>query len=324
MAAWSLFLVLVGCGSSVGADATAPVSMSPRGTETGATGGHVGRDDGGASPAPAATNASGGVDATAQAAAGDASVADAAGPCAITPSTAQCNSNALVTVTDSADSRSVYWATPLGTAPPGGWPAVVLYQGTGFGPSVTWNVSIGSATPFGGYYQVALVAALLDGGFVVIQPPANGAYWDTNAGNYDTSPDAAFVPALLAAIGRGAFGPIDATRLYATGISSGGYMTSRMAVSYAGTFRALAIESGSYATCLGPLCTVPAPLPANHPPTLFLHGGMDDVVPIGTAQAYYQQLMNQGIPTQFVEDANAGHQWLAVAPQDVVQWFTSH
>jgi poly(3-hydroxybutyrate) depolymerase len=253
---------------------------------------------------------------------------DGGGACAVTASTAQCNSLPLITVTDSADSRSVYYAQPVGAAPAGGWPAVVLYQGTGFGPSVTWNVPIGSSTPFGGYDQVALVAALLDAGFVVIQPPANGPYWDTNVppagAGYDTSQDAAFIPKLLTEIGDGTFGAINVDRLYATGISSGGYMTSRMAVSYGGRFRALAIESGSYATCLGPVCTIPATLPANHPPTLFLHGGTDTIVPISTAQAYYQDLMAQGVDTKFVEDPSAGHQWLSVAPQSVVQWFTAH
>jgi predicted esterase len=249
---------------------------------------------------------------------------DGGGACTVTAAAAQCNSLPVVTIMDSADTRTVYWAMPAGNAPAGGWPAVVLYQGTGFGPSVTWNVSIGPSTPFGGYYQVALVAALLDAGFVVVQPPANGAYWDTNVGPYDTSADAAFIPKLLSELAGGTFGSVDMQKLYATGISSGGYMTSRMAVSYGGKFRALAIESGSYATCGGPACTIPATLPADHPPTLFLHGGMDVIVPISTAEAYYQELKAQGFDTSFVEDPSAGHQWLSVAPQDVVQWFTTH
>ncbi len=159
----------------------------------------------------------------------------------------------------------------------------------------------------------------------MVQPEAQGGVaWDTNAGNYDGSADATFIPQLLAGIAQGTFGPIDVTHLYATGISSGGYMTSRMAVSYPGQFRALAIESGSYATCLGPICNIPTTLPADHPPTLFLHGGTDDIVPIATAQTYYEELMTQGFDTRFVEDPDAGHQWLSTAPQEVVQWFTTH
>jgi dienelactone hydrolase len=297
-AAWMLAgaLALTGCATS-----TSPaVEPSP---------------GAGSSPAPTADGAP---------SATTTQVATDGGACTVTAAAARCNSLPVVTITDSADMRTVYWAQPTGAAPAGGWPAVVLYQGTGFGPSVTWNVSIGPGTPFGGYYQVALVAALLDAGFVVVQPPANGAYWDTNVGAYDTSADAVFIPQLLSKLGSGTFGSVDMNKLYATGISSGGYMTSRMAVSYGGRFRALAIESGSYATCAGPVCSIPATLPANHPPTLFLHGGMDTIVPIGTAQTYYQELMAQGFETKFVEDANANHQWLSVAPQDVVQWFTTH
>ena len=192
---------------------------------------------------------------------------------------------------------------------------------------MTWGVSLAKATtPFGGYYQVALVARLLESRFIVVQPEAQGGlFWNTNNGsNYDTSPDSVFIPQLLAEIEKGTFGKADTTRLYATGISSGGYMTSRMAVSYAGRFRALAIQSGSYATCLGSLCSVPAVLPADHPPTLFLHGGADATVPIATAQDYYRKLQAQGIEAKFVEDPAASHQWLDSSPEEVTRWFHDH
>ncbi len=251
---------------------------------------------------------------------------DGGGPCTITDASAICHSQPVVTITNGSDMRRVYWAGPAGAAPRSGRPAVILYQGTGFGPATSWDVSIGVSTAFGGYYQVALVAALVDAGFVVLQPEAQGGVaWDTNAGgNYDASADGVFIPQLLDKVAQGAFGRVDMTHLYATGISSGGYMTSRMAVSYPGRFRALAIESGAYATCLGPLCSIPTPLPSDHPPTLFLHGGADNVVPIATAQTYYQDLMARGIDTRFVEDASAGHQWLSSAPREVTRWFEGH
>ena len=111
---------------------------------------------------------------------------------------------------------------------------------------------------------------------------------------------------------------------FATGISSGGYMTSRMAVSYPGRFRALAVASGSYATCLGPLCNIPSKLPSDHPPTLLLHGGRDSTVSISTARDYEAKLMSNGIESRFVEDPAAGHQWLSTAPDDIAQWFLAH
>jgi len=68
--------------------------------------------------------------------------------------------------------------------------------------------------------------------------------------------DDVLVHALLDAMTAGTFGPLDASRRYEMGFSSGGFMTSRMAVSYPGIFRALAVASASYATC-GASCSVP-------------------------------------------------------------------
>jgi poly(3-hydroxybutyrate) depolymerase len=161
---------------------------------------------------------------------------------------------------------------------------------------------------------------------LVVQPEAPGGLaWSTNSGgDYEQSSDASFVRAILEQLAAGTFGPADMAHVYATGISSGGYMTSRMAVSHAGKFRALAIQSGSYATCLGPLCNIPAQLPPDHPPTLFLHGTVDVTVGIGTARAYDDKLKQQGIQTKFVEDPNVGHAWLAVAPNEITRWFQAH
>ncbi len=100
-------------------------------------------------------------------------------------------------------------------------------------------------------------------------------------------------------------------------------MTSRMAVSYEGRFLALAIESGSYATCGGPLCSVPD-LPSNHPPTLFLHGALDPVVPVGTMYPYRDKLNGMGVPTRTVVNPFFLHGWIPEAPGEVLAWFESH
>ncbi|HMJ16354.1 MAG TPA: prolyl oligopeptidase family serine peptidase [Polyangiaceae bacterium] len=247
--------------------------------------------------------------------------------CDVTQANIVCRSKPIVTIATGADSRRVYWNDPLTAAPASGWPAVVLYQGSFFGPSVTWDVPLArGTTPFGGDVQVELVATLIERGFVVIQPEAPGGIaWNTNIGGaYEGTADAVFIPKLLDEMARGRFGHIDMTRLYAAGISSGGYMTSRMAVSYPGRFRALAIQSGSYATCLGPLCSVPAVLPQDHPPTLFLHGGADLIVGIATARDYYNKLQTNRITTKFVENPTADHRWITAAPSEILAWFTTH
>ncbi|MDC7826082.1 plasmid partitioning protein [Pseudomonas sp. BLCC-B13] len=221
--------------------------------------------------------------------------------------------------------RQVIYQTPLGTPPAGGWPVVLVYQGSFFPLD---NFTYYSNQPFGGFYEGKLIRTLLDNGYAVIAPSAPAdLFWQTNipglAQAYELSTDYDFLGNVLAAIAAGHFGPLNAQRQYATGISSGGYNTSRMAVSFPGKFRALAIQSGSYATCSGPLCVVPE-LPADHPPTLFVHGFIDAVVPWWSMDLYYDRLLYQGIETARYTEPLGGHEWFAASPGKILAWFAAH
>jgi poly(3-hydroxyoctanoate) depolymerase len=196
--------------------------------------------------------------------------------------------------------RQVTYQTPLGVPPREGWPVVFFFQGTGFNPG-DWLWEAGINYPFGAYYQAEVIKRLLDNNYTVIAPFAHAAgrlFWDTNvpvcATAWQTCPDSCLMDQLHSLFSEGVFGPIDEGNVFATGISSGGYMTSRMAEAYNDPlspiegiyrFKALAISAGSWCTCVGLLCDVPEPrnLPSNHPPTLFLHGEDDFTVPINTA-----------------------------------------
>ncbi|MRG90696.1 alpha/beta hydrolase family protein [Polyangium spumosum] len=225
--------------------------------------------------------------------------------------------------------RDVLYQVPLGTPPAKGWPVVLLFQGSLYGPPLMFE---GAADgPHGVYHLALTVKELLDAGYAVLAPAAHAegtTFWDTNVPPFSiawsTAPDHAFMLSIFESISAGLFGPLDASRMYATGISSGGYMTSRMAVSYEGKFRALAIHSASYATCSGPLCTIPDSLPSDHPPTLFLHGEADLVVPIDTMKAYNTRLVTEGKETRVVTAPGVGHDWLAAGPEEVVAWFDAH
>jgi poly(3-hydroxybutyrate) depolymerase len=203
----------------------------------------------------------------------------------------------------------------------------VFFQGSFVPGSHAFAAS--TSDPFGEYELTSTVKALLDGGYAVLAPNAqsNGSlYWQSNVPPYATNwtgcDDDVFIQKFLTATTDATFGPLDPARRYAMGISSGGYMTSRMAVSYAGTFRALAIASGSYATC-GVTCSVPT-LPADHPPTLFLHGDADMTVPLSAMTPYRDKLLAGSFTVKAVIHAGAGHEWLTEGKTEVPAWFAAH
>lgn len=213
------------------------------------------------------------------------------------------------------EGREVSWQAPEGAGPFG---IVFLFQGSFAGTDLFWSGNAGLV--FGGWEQVRMVSQLLDAGFVVVTPAADSV-WTTNlpwwADVWDTSPDAPLMDALFAEVDAGAFGDVEPGDWHAAGISSGGYMTSRMAVEFPERFASVAIESASYATCVGVFCSIPA-LPEDHPPTLFLHGELDNVVPVGTMRDYEEAL---DVETRVVTDPWGGHGWIPGAAEEVVSWF---
>lgn len=248
--------------------------------------------------------------------------------CELDGKTIHCSrhSDTLWTGTTSVTPRVVHWQVPVGEAPADGWPVAILFQGSLISADTFWDADKNDG--FGGYNQVLVTRALLDAGFAVVTPEARLAgagAWETNippmANNWSDSGDHAYMLDIFAAIGRGDFGPCDDTRMFAAGISSGGYMTSRMDLAYRSRFRALAIQSGSWATCAGPICEIPTPLDSQHLPTLFLHGGKDGTVPVETMLDYHAALQDAGVETEAIIDDDAQHEWLDVAPEQVLGWF---
>lgn len=220
--------------------------------------------------------------------------------------------------------RNVHWQVPVGTPPEGGWPAVVVFSPSFYSSKIAWSST--PLRPAGAHHQTETFKELLDNGYAVLTPESHlqgFTFWDTNVPllDYDNAPDRYFVEDILDELGGGTFGPVNTDRLFAAGMSSGGYMTSRMAVSHEGSFQALAIQSASYADCLGPLCSVPDDLPDDHPPTLFLHGRLDLTVPISTMDPYQDRLDAQGTPTRTVVDNWRSHAFLPAAPEEILAWF---
>lgn len=248
--------------------------------------------------------------------------------CTRTESLVQCE-HQTVTLEVGGLSRRLHYQLPLGKAPDAGWPVVFFWQGSLVSAAKAWDGTPGES--FGGWYEAQLLADLLDAGFAVLAPEAQqsgSTWWDTNIYPYssawESSPDHDLVLVLLAGVAAGTWGPMDPENQFATGISSGGYMSSRMALSYPGEFRALAIESAGWATCGSAGCLMPSALPEAHPPTLLLHGLLDTIVPAWQATLYRDALQEARIEYHFSLDPDEGHAWIPTAPAEVTAWFQAN
>ncbi len=251
--------------------------------------------------------------------------------------------------------RTVRWQVPEGTPPSGGWPVAFFY--IGWSPCSTNPFTLKSNTSGGGGFFPRVFHELLDDphgtgkkyAVIAAQPVFHlllGCFWNTNedlyANNYSASEDYAFFPDLFAEIKTGSYGAAsqyNMSKRFAFGHSSGGYNSSRMAVTFnqapgpgqsanewgnLDTWKALAISAGSYATCRGSTCSIPA-LPANHPPVKFWHGYNDTTVPQWTAEYYRDNLQAIGKTTAFHSHDN-GHSVDAsvLGPTGVKAWFDQH
>lgn len=262
-----------------------------------------------------------------------------AAPCAETQSgnvtTLDCESTLLTeSMGASGDpQRQVKYLLPDApeNAPPGGWPVVIMYHGTGGLISFKAPSTSTTQLTFGTYYQVQAIRELVNHGYAVIAPPARNIVgaWQSNDGTptpaeYALTEDFRFLTGLFGWIAdkKNALGGklFAESHMHATGISSGGYNTSRMAVSFPTKFRSLTIASASYATCRGYICSVPA-LPSDHPPTLFLHGNADLIVPVTSMEKYYNPL---AAAKRKVTVPGAGHQWVEFYPAELLSWVMAH
>ncbi len=174
----------------------------------------------------------------------------------------------------------------------------------------------------------AAVASVCTTGYGYVDCHAIATTLDVNVAPYafdwDAAPDGALVERLLGEIALGTFGPLDPGRQYAMGLSSGGYMSSRLAVEYPGEIAGIAIQSGSYATCISSLpCPVTAAdLPQEHAPTLLMAGYWDAIVPLYTIDDDDYALEDNGTPVELHVVGNAVHQWTSHSAGWVLAWFS--
>ncbi|MDP9139281.1 MAG: plasmid partitioning protein [Pseudomonadota bacterium] len=240
--------------------------------------------------------------------------------------------------------RAVRWQVPEGTPPAGGWPVAFYYAGTQ--PSdLKHAFKRDYGDSFGTEYEPQIMHELLDDPYqtgkkyavMVADPPASGGWvqaWHTNlVVPYSASCDADFFPDFFGEIKGGSYGAAsqyNMNKRYAFGISSGGFNSSRMAVTFnsgsgnANTWKALGILAASYATCSYSCGSIPA-LPANHPPTKFWHGQNDPLVPLTTMYSYYTLLSSGGFTTQKLEHPG-GHEFTVdnIGASGIKAWFDQY
>jgi polyhydroxybutyrate depolymerase len=74
--------------------------------------------------------------------------------------------------------------------------------------------------------------------------------------------------------------PVDGTRIYATGISNGGFMSSRLGCELSNRIAAIAVDAATIeATTIAPTCNPGSPVPA-----IYIHGTSDPLVPFTGGQ----------------------------------------
>ena len=242
--------------------------------------------------------------------------------------------------------REVYYHFPESEMPVDGWPVVIDFTGTGVSAQDIWSASRLFQKSL--YNHVRVIEALLDNGYAVVAPQTNPAplhprYWETNAypyvqkgvDNYVGSPDdnymmGEFNDVLLNFIDGNNF--FNTNSVFLMGISSGGYMSSRIGISPPGSLhvKAIAIQSASYAAWSGSNTEVPLPAAEDlydHPPVIFLHGESDTwIVPIDTVLRYANHLSDSVLPAGDVllKQGNYGHMWADDAYDDIVEWFNKY
>jgi polyhydroxybutyrate depolymerase len=149
-------------------------------------------------------------------------------------------------------------------APAGGWPLVVALHGGG-----------GTAQQMMAFSRFNEIAARE--GFAVAYPQGTGRRWNDGRvfrGRGETdADDVGFIRAVVADIAaKGP--PLDRRRIFAAGISNGGFMSFRLACDAADVFAAVAPVTATMPADLGPRCQPSAPVAV-----LGINGTADPLVP---------------------------------------------
>ena len=147
---------------------------------------------------------------------------------------------------------------PDGSAPSDGWPVVLAYHG-----------AFTTARSMQRYSELDPVAN--DEGFLAVYPNGIGRVWNDGRTDSDVD-DVAFTDALIDRLDDD-YG-IDPSRVFATGMSNGGFMSQRLGCELGDRIAAIAPVAGTLSEELREDCS-----PARALPVLLIMGTEDNVVP---------------------------------------------
>jgi polyhydroxybutyrate depolymerase len=175
----------------------------------------------------------------------------------------------------------------------------VLHGGSGSG---------GNMGRFTGFNEIADSK-----GFIVVYPDGYDRSWNDgrDTAKHKEIDDVGFIASLLDYATRTY--NVDRHRVYATGISNGAFMSTRLACSLADRIAAIATVAGTMSEAIAPSCNPPRPVPV-----LMIHGTKDPLVPFEGGEIAGLFGLGQGGKTLSANGAAAkwaGHNKCSSNPQ---------
>jgi len=126
-----------------------------------------------------------------------------------------------------------------------------------------------------------------DEGFIVAYPDSTNRYWNDGR-NESSADDVGFVRALIDDLEHTY--PVDPHRVYATGISNGGFFSNRLACDLTDKIAAIASVAATMPEDLAPVCKPSRPISV-----LYMHGTLDPLVPIGGGKVGFVHGRSRGM-----------------------------
>jgi len=227
--------------------------------------------------------------------------------------------------------RHVYCVHPEGMPPANGWRVIILLHGRGQSGGAWFGkgpLSMGEQKTFP---QDALRA-----NYAILAPdsgknPISGArQWDCMHRVVERSEDLLFFRDLLNWVKKNDWARLDAGQAYVAGISSGGFMASRLAHVFPSRIRAVCIVSAGNADSVKmghKLVSIfdsstTQTISVSHPSALILHGTADRLVPVDMARRYFHDLQAAGVRVRYEEIPGGRHAWHAAFNKIILEWFS--